>query len=143
MTKVSQKIVRCAKCGKESEQLIVYSVNFLLGDSATNEGLMNHKQKCPYCGYEAYSIDKLDNNETNYDISPDDNDPIELYGVPEYMDDYEIDEERNQPQCLYGPPEFFQRKKEEYEVKPEDNVPQKVYGVPFFRKEKESEEKED
>ena len=31
MTKVGKQLVKCAKCGKESEQLIIYSVNFSLG----------------------------------------------------------------------------------------------------------------
>ena len=30
MTKVAKKLVKCAKCGKGSEQLIIYSVNFSL-----------------------------------------------------------------------------------------------------------------
>ena len=31
MTKLLKQKVKCIKCGKESDQLIVYSVNFLLG----------------------------------------------------------------------------------------------------------------
>ncbi len=56
MTKVSKMTKKCAKCGKESEQLAVFSVNFSLGDRESNERLMKHKQKCPHCGYEAPDI---------------------------------------------------------------------------------------
>ena len=56
MTKVSNVIVKCANCGKESEQLVVYSVNFSLGSKEDNEKLMQHKQKCPNFGYEAEDI---------------------------------------------------------------------------------------
>lgn len=58
MTKVVEKKVKCAKCGEESEQLIVYSVNQLLGSKEDNEKLMKKKQKCPKCGYEAEDISK-------------------------------------------------------------------------------------
>lgn len=63
MTKVLNKPVKCAKCGHESDQLIVCSVNFLLGSKEDNEKLMNHMQKCPKCGYEAKDISK--ENEEN------------------------------------------------------------------------------
>jgi len=56
MTKVVKSMVKCAKCGMDSEQLIVYSVNFRLGDKESNERLMKHKQVCPHCKYEAASI---------------------------------------------------------------------------------------
>ena len=56
MTKVAKKLVKCAKCGAESEQLFVYSVNFSLGTKDDNEKLMKYKQKCPKCGYEAADI---------------------------------------------------------------------------------------
>ncbi len=61
MSDISRKIVKCAKCGKESQQLVVYGVNYSLGDKETNDKLVSHKQKCPYCGYEAISIDSLSN----------------------------------------------------------------------------------
>ena len=56
MTKVGRKNVKCIKCGEESEQKIVYSVNFSLGTKEQNEQLMNHLQKCEHCGYEARDI---------------------------------------------------------------------------------------
>ena len=58
MTKVGKKIVKCANCGKESEQLLVYSVNFMLGSKEDNAKLIENKQKCPNCGYEAVDISK-------------------------------------------------------------------------------------
>ena len=60
MTKVSKQKVKCCKCGFESEQLIVYSVNFSLGTKEDNKKLINHKQKCPKCNYEAFDISKDD-----------------------------------------------------------------------------------
>ncbi len=67
MTKVGKKKVKCIKCGAESEQLIVYSVNFLLGAKEENEKLMEHLQKCPNCGYEAadISVNSSKENESN------------------------------------------------------------------------------
>ncbi len=56
MTKVSKKKVKCVKCGTESEQLIVYSINASLGVKEENDKLMKHQQKCPNCGYEAADI---------------------------------------------------------------------------------------
>lgn len=56
MTKVVRRMVKCVKCGTESEQFIVYSVNFNLGSREDNEKLMRHTQKCPKCGYEAIDI---------------------------------------------------------------------------------------
>lgn len=56
MTKVAKKKVKCIKCGAESEQLIVYSINFSLGTKEQNEALMKNQQKCPNCGYEAMDI---------------------------------------------------------------------------------------
>lgn len=58
MTKVWKKYVKCVKCGTESEQIIVYSVNFSFGTKEDNEKLIQYKQKCPYCGYESYNISK-------------------------------------------------------------------------------------
>ncbi len=63
MTKVAEKIVKCIKCGEESKQLIVYSVNFSLGSKEDNEELMRHVQKCPKCGYEAVDISIEDKNQ--------------------------------------------------------------------------------
>ena len=59
MTKVKTIMTTCAKCGKESEQLFVYSVNFMLGTQESNEKLKKHKQVCPHCGYEATLISKI------------------------------------------------------------------------------------
>lgn len=56
MTKIAKKIVKCAKCGAESEQMIVYSVNFSLGEKADNEKLMQLQQTCPNCNYIAPDI---------------------------------------------------------------------------------------
>ena len=64
MTKVATKIVKCANCGKESEQLLVFSVNFSLGSKEDNEKLMKHMQKCPECGYEAVDISKKETVES-------------------------------------------------------------------------------
>ena len=64
MTKIGKRKVTCIKCGKESEQLIVFSVNFSLGSREDNEKLLHHKQKCPNCWYEAVDISKLSKTET-------------------------------------------------------------------------------
>lgn len=58
MTKVSKRLIKCIKCGEESEQLFVFSVNYLLGSKESNDRLMDHKQKCPNCGYEYVDISK-------------------------------------------------------------------------------------
>lgn len=58
MTKIKNEKVICDKCGKESEQAVVYSVNFLLGKKEDNKKLMNHKQICPHCNYTAAMINK-------------------------------------------------------------------------------------
>lgn len=57
MTKIKLKKVVCKKCKKESEQPIIYSVNFLLGSKKSNENLLIHQQFCPHCGYTARRID--------------------------------------------------------------------------------------
>ena len=62
MTRVAKKMVKCIKCGTESEQLIVYSINFNLGSKEDNERLMRHTQKCPKCGYEAVDISQENKN---------------------------------------------------------------------------------
>lgn len=62
MTKVGMKIVKCVKCGKESRQKIVYSINFMLGTKEHNEKLLKHKQICPNCNYIAYDISHLSKN---------------------------------------------------------------------------------
>lgn len=59
MSDISRGVVKCAKCGKESPQMIVYSVNYSLGDKESNDKLIEHKQKCPYCEYEAIDISVL------------------------------------------------------------------------------------
>ena len=59
MNDISREVVKCAKCGKESPQMIVYSVNYSLGDKESNDKLIEHKQKCPYCEYEAIDISVL------------------------------------------------------------------------------------
>ena len=59
MSDISREVVKCAKCGKESPQMIVYSVNYSLGDKESNDKLIEHKQKCPYCEYEAINISVL------------------------------------------------------------------------------------
>ncbi len=63
MTKVSKKIVKCVKCETESEQLIVHSVNFMLGVKKDNEKLIRHQQVCPKCNYTNFDISILINNE--------------------------------------------------------------------------------
>ena len=68
MSDISRKIVKCAKCGKESPQMIVYSVNYSLGDKESNDELINHKQKCPYCNYEAISIDFINDKLTREEL---------------------------------------------------------------------------
>lgn len=57
MTKVLIEKIVCKKCGKESEQPIVCSVNFLLGLKKANKELLKAKQTCPHCGYSAKRID--------------------------------------------------------------------------------------
>lgn len=61
MTKVTKKIIKCAKCGTETGQLIIFSVNFSLGSKNDNEKLTKYMQRCPKCGYEANDISKLSN----------------------------------------------------------------------------------
>ncbi len=56
MSDISRELVKCAKCGKESQQLIVYSVNYYLEGKENGDKLLYHKQKCPYCNYEAIDI---------------------------------------------------------------------------------------
>ena len=53
MTKVTKQNIKCANCGTESEQMIVYSINHALGN---NEELANHQQICPNCNYTAPDI---------------------------------------------------------------------------------------
>ena len=82
MTKVSKNSVKCAACGYESEQLIVYSVNVLLGTKEDNAKLMNNKQKCPKCGYESIDISKRD-----YFYK--ENDYIKI-AIPSYWKEYSV-----------------------------------------------------
>jgi len=94
MTKVIKNIIKCSKCGKESEQQIVCSVNYLLGTKEDNDKLMNHKQKCPYCNYEAVDIrilnNKLERNQlekiTEQFVS--DTNKYEIFKIPDelYLD---------------------------------------------------------
>lgn len=58
MTRIGKRIVKCIKCGTESEQLVIYSVNFNLGSKESNEKLMNHLQECPNCRYKAVDISR-------------------------------------------------------------------------------------
>ena len=64
MTNIEDKIVKCANCGTESEQLIIYSENFAIGSKEENKEQMMHLQKCPKCGYEAPNISKKDGEDS-------------------------------------------------------------------------------
>ncbi|MDD2391936.1 MAG: hypothetical protein PHU94_03270 [Bacilli bacterium] len=44
------------KCEKESEQMIVYSINFSVGKKEDNEKLMQHQQVCPHCNHTTQMI---------------------------------------------------------------------------------------
>ena len=68
MSDISREIVKCAKCGKESPQIVVYSVNYYLEGKENGDKLLKHKQKCPYCNYEAISIDALNNKLTREEL---------------------------------------------------------------------------
>lgn len=68
MSDISREIVKCAKCGKESPQIVVYSVNYYLEGKENGDKLLHHKQKCPYCNYEAISIDALNNKLTREEL---------------------------------------------------------------------------
>ena len=56
MTKILNQKIKCAECGEESLQKVVYSVNFSLGKKEDNEKLVRHQQVCPHCGYKASLI---------------------------------------------------------------------------------------
>ena len=56
MTKIKQMTVKCKKCGFKSEQVAIFSVNYSLGNNKNNDELIEYKQKCPKCGYEAIDI---------------------------------------------------------------------------------------
>ncbi len=58
MSDISSELVKCAKCGKESQQVIVNSINYLFKTKKDEDKLLHHKQKCPYCNYEAIDISK-------------------------------------------------------------------------------------
>ena len=95
----------------------------------------------------------LDKLIKKYDIKPEKNDPVELYGVPfsEEVDAqlenskkdeevYNIMPEENIPVMLYGIKDIKGEIKplesdniEKYNIKPEDNNPTKLYGVVNFR----------
>lgn len=68
MSDISREIVKCAKCGEESPQIVVYSVNYYLEGKENGDKLLHHKQKCPYCNYEAISIDALNNKLTREEL---------------------------------------------------------------------------
>lgn len=98
MTDISKETVKCDKCGKESQQLVVYSVNYSLGDKESNDKLMNHNQKCPHCGYEAGRID-LSNK---YNIDVDDNAPQIVYGIPDAMrKKWEEEDKKIDSNCIF------------------------------------------
>ena len=61
MTKVQEHAVKCCRCGRASKQMVIYSVNFCLGNKNDNQHLMQHEQECPHCGYRASSISQPDN----------------------------------------------------------------------------------
>jgi len=58
LTKIIIEKLICKKCKKESDQPIIYSINFSLGNKKNNKNLKNNKQKCPYCGYVSINISK-------------------------------------------------------------------------------------
>ena len=60
MTKITMKDTRCIRCGEESQQMIIHSINFTLGDPESNDRLVSSRQKCPHCGYEANNISIAD-----------------------------------------------------------------------------------
>ncbi len=61
MTKVKKEKVICSNCKKESEQLIIYSINYSLGTKESNDKLQNHIQECPHCGYKNSNISMTGN----------------------------------------------------------------------------------
>ena len=143
MSDISRKLVKCAKCGKESQQLIVYSVNYYLEGKENGDKLLHHKQKCPYCNYEAVNIGAFNgNNKLSRDEIikiTEDNVPRAVYGIPDFIrnkEKYDVKPEDNVPRVVYGIPDFI-RNKEKYDIKPENNVPQRVYGVPNVNMDKE------
>lgn len=56
MTLITEELVKCKKCGKESYQDVICSVSYSYDKNKLNNFLSNFKQKCPYCNYEDYSI---------------------------------------------------------------------------------------
>lgn len=63
MTKVVKKMIKCAKCGAESLQTVVCSINFSLGNPEDNQALLHHMQKCPHCKYESINISEIKHKE--------------------------------------------------------------------------------
>ncbi len=57
MTKIMRGSVKCIRCGKESEQLFIFNFDSSVGNKEDNEKLLRYRQRCPYCGYQAISID--------------------------------------------------------------------------------------
>ena len=56
MTITKFEKIKCCQCGHVSSQIIICSVNIIVGDEDRCEALLNHKQKCPQCGYTAFDI---------------------------------------------------------------------------------------
>jgi len=56
-------MVKCTKCGQESEQLLICSVNFMFGKKDNNENLMNHQQVCPKCNYSNFDISVISDDD--------------------------------------------------------------------------------
>ena len=69
MSKILKHKEKCIKCGTESEQLRVYSINYNLGKKEDNDKLKNHLQKCPNCGHESPLISKEWKNNLNVVIA--------------------------------------------------------------------------
>lgn len=99
MSDISRKTIRCAKCGKESQQLV--------DDKETNDKSVSYRQKCPFCGYEAFSIDISSDDEMKNKLSRDEIIRIteefidafneyEIFGIPNelYLDYFKKIEEK-------------------------------------------------
>ena len=56
MTRIKWKKTQCIECGHVSYQMVVCSVNFLVGTDEENTRQMKHQQQCPECGYTADDI---------------------------------------------------------------------------------------
>ena len=82
----------------------------------------------------------LFSKKNKYDINPEENIPLQVYGTPDSMRDskYDINPEKNIPLQVYGTPDSMRDSK--YDINPEENIPQKVYGI-FNITQKTSEER--